>query len=795
MFLFLFKNIGLLLYISSFLESIETIESLFYNEIVKEIIIMDIEILLYSKSKELFLKELKDLTNEEVYIVLLSLVKDISNTKEIISGNRKVYYFSCEFLIGKLLSNNLINLGIYQEVNEILDKQGFLLSQIEEVENEPSLGNGGLGRLAACFLDSLATLDLAGDGIGLNYHLGLFKQAFKEYKQSELPNEWIGNYSWLNSTEKSFVVEYKDFCLKSRLYDMDVIGYHGNINKLHLFDIGSVDEHIVKEGISFDKTHLLKNLTLFLYPDDSDEDGKILRLYQQYFMVSNGAQLIIQELLEKGYDLSRLDQHVVIQINDTHPSLVIPELIRLLTKEGIERQEAIRIVSNTCAYTNHTILAEALEKWPMHYLEEAIPQLIPIIKELDALVKIKTDNPKVQIIDKQNLVHMAHMDIHYGFSINGVAAIHTEILKQTELKDFYEMYPNRFNNKTNGITFRRWLLSCNKELTNFIDSLIGEGYKTNALELEKLLNYQDNLEVLETLLAIKMNNKQALANYIQLHESIRIDPNSIYDIQIKRLHEYKRQQMNVLYIIHQYLEIKKGNYPAHPITCIFGAKAAPAYIIAKDIIHTILCLQELIDRDEQVSSYLKVVMVENYNVTYAEKLIPACDISEQISLASKEASGTGNMKFMLNGAITLGTDDGANVEIHELVGDQNIYIFGHNSDSVIEHYQNNSYHPSMILTQNPKIQELVDFIISESMLSIGDETSLQRLYQELTNKDWFMTLLDLEEYIAMKQQVISDYHNNRINWARMMLVNIAKAGYFSSDRTIGDYNNEIWKLK
>ena len=795
MFLFLFKNIGLLLYISSFLESIETIESLFYNEIVKEIIIMDIEILLYNKSKELFLKELKDLTNEEVYIVLLSLVKDISNTKEIITGNRKVYYFSCEFLIGKLLSNNLINLGIYQEVNEILDKQGFLLSQIEEVENEPSLGNGGLGRLAACFLDSLATLDLAGDGIGLNYHLGLFKQAFKEYKQCELPNEWIGNYSWLNSTEKSFVVEYKDFCLKSRLYDMDVIGYHGNINKLHLFDIGSVDEHIVKEGISFDKTHLLKNLTLFLYPDDSDEDGKILRLYQQYFMVSNGAQLIIQELLEKGYDLSTLDQHVVIQINDTHPSLVIPELIRLLTKEGIERQEAIRIVSNTCAYTNHTILAEALEKWPMHYLEEAIPQLIPIIKELDALVKIKTDNPKVQIIDKQNLVHMAHMDIHYGFSINGVAAIHTEILKQTELKDFYEMYPNRFNNKTNGITFRRWLLSCNKELTNFIDSLIGEGYKTNALELEKLLNYQDNLEVLETLLAIKMNNKQALANYIQLHESIRIDPNSIYDIQIKRLHEYKRQQMNVLYIIHQYLEIKKGNYPAHPITCIFGAKAAPAYIIAKDIIHTILCLQELIDRDEQVSSYLKVVMVENYNVTYAEKLIPACDISEQISLASKEASGTGNMKFMLNGAITLGTDDGANVEIHELVGDQNIYIFGHNSDSVIEHYQNNSYHPSMILTQNPKIQELVDFIISESMLSIGDETSLQRLYQELTNKDWFMTLLDLEEYIAMKQQVISDYHNNRINWARMMLVNIAKAGYFSSDRTIGDYNNEIWKLK
>ena len=795
MFLFLFKNIGLLLYISSFLESIETIESLFYNEIVKEVIIMDIEILLYSKSKELFLKELKDLTNEEVYIVLLSLVKDISNTKEIITGNRKVYYFSCEFLIGKLLSNNLINLGIYQEVNEILNKQGFLLSQIEEVENEPSLGNGGLGRLAACFLDSLATLDLAGDGIGLNYHLGLFKQAFKEYKQCELPNEWIGNYSWLNSTEKSFVVEYKDFCLKSRLYDMDVIGYHGNINKLHLFDIGSVDEHIVKEGISFDKTHLLKNLTLFLYPDDSDEDGKILRLYQQYFMVSNGAQLIIQELLEKGYDLSTLDQHVVIQINDTHPSLVIPELIRLLTKEGIERQEAIRIVSNTCAYTNHTILAEALEKWPMHYLEEAIPQLIPIIKELDALVKIKTDNPKVQIIDKQNLVHMAHMDIHYGFSINGVAAIHTEILKQTELKDFYEMYPNRFNNKTNGITFRRWLLSCNKELTNFIDSLIGEGYKTNALELEKLLNYQDNLEVLETLLAIKMNNKQALANYIQLHESIRIDPNSIYDIQIKRLHEYKRQQMNVLYIIHQYLEIKKGNYPAHPITCIFGAKAAPAYIIAKDIIHTILCLQELIDRDEQVSSYLKVVMVENYNVTYAEKLIPACDISEQISLASKEASGTGNMKFMLNGAITLGTDDGANVEIHELVGDQNIYIFGHNSDSVIEHYQNNSYHPSMILTQNPKIQELVDFIISESMLSIGDETSLQRLYQELTNKDWFMTLLDLEEYIAMKQQVISDYHNNRINWAKMMLVNIAKAGYFSSDRTIGDYNNEIWKLK
>ena len=755
---------------------------------------MSIEKQLEKYASSLYGKTLKELTDAQVYTVLLSLVKALTDEKPEITGKKKVYYFSAEFLIGKLMSNNLINLGIRKEVKDVLDKNGFSLAEIEEIENEPSLGNGGLGRLAACFLDSIATLNLPGDGVGLNYHLGLFKQEFKDNKQFETPNPWIDEHSWLNKTNKSYVVDYKDFSLKSELYDIDVLGYHGNKNKLHLFDIATVDPTIVHDGIAFDKENILKNLTLFLYPDDSDEDGKKLRLYQQYFMVSNGAQMILEDIKARKIPLDHLDEYVTIQINDTHPSLVIPELIRLLMAEGMLQKEAIAVVSRTCAYTNHTILAEALEKWPMHYLEEIVPHLIPIIEALDAVAFERSENPKTAIIDDNNLVHMASMDIHFGYSINGVAAIHTDILKHTELKDFYDLYPNKFNNKTNGITFRRWLLSCNEELTAFIDSLIGEGYKENADELEKLLDFVNDEKVLNSLLAIKKQKKEDLVSYIQSKEGITLDENAIFDVQIKRLHEYKRQQMNVLYIIHQYLEIKKGNYPAHPITCIFGAKAAPAYILAKDIIHTILCLSQLINNDPEVSKYLRVVMVENYNVTYAEKLIPASDFSEQISLASKEASGTGNMKMMLNGAVTIGTDDGANVEIHELVGNDNIYIFGADSDTVIAHYEKGDYHPRDILENDPAVKELVEFIISEDMLKIGDREALYRLHNDLWDKDWFMALLDVKDYIATKEKAIADF-SDRQAWAKKMLVNIAKAGYFSSDRTIKQYNDDIWKLK
>lgn len=754
---------------------------------------MDLNIQLEQYAQNLYQHTLKECSKEQVYVVLLNYVKQALEDKEFIKGNKKVYYFSAEFLIGKLMSNNLINLGIRKEVREVLHANGFDLAEIEELENEPSLGNGGLGRLAACFLDSIATLNLPGDGIGLNYHLGLFKQVFKANKQCEEPNPWIDSHSWLNRSFKRYRVDYKGFSLHSVLYDIDILGYHGNKNQLHLFDIETVDENLVHDGISFDQSNLLKNLTLFLYPDDSTEEGKKLRLYQQYFMVSNGAQMILEDLKERNIPLNELDQHVVIQINDTHPSLVIPELIRLLMLEGFTIKEAISLVSKTCAYTNHTILAEALEKWPMSYLEEIVPQLLPIIEALDAVAYERSHNHKVAIIDENKLVHMASMDIHFGYSINGVAAIHTDILKNSELKDFYDLYPNKFNNKTNGITFRRWLLSCNEELTDFIDSLIGEGYKENADELKKLLDFVNDEDVLNRLLKIKTDKKKELAAYLYNHEGVKVDADSLFDIQIKRLHEYKRQQMNVLYIIHQYLEIKRGNLPAYPMTCIFGAKAAPAYTLAKDIIHTILCLSQIINNDPEVSPYLKIVMVENYNVTYAEKLIPAADISEQISLASKEASGTGNMKFMLNGAVTLGTDDGANVEIHELVGDNNIYIFGVDSDSVIAHYENNDYSPQILLEQNPELRELVDFIVSDTLTSVGDREALERLHHDLTYKDWFMALLDTKDYIETKQNATKDY-KERLNWAKKMLVNIAKAGYFSSDRTIKQYNEDIWKL-
>ena len=740
-----------------------------------------------------FNKTIEDCTNEELYTGLLTLVKELSNDRKPTSTPRKLYYISAEFLIGKLLSNNLINLGIYDEIKTLLADNGKNLSDIEEIELEPSLGNGGLGRLAACFLDSIATLNLSGDGVGLNYHFGLFKQKFENHLQKEEKNPWITDKSWLNDTNIGFDVEFNGFTVHSKLYDIDVLGYQKGLNKLHLFDIDTIDETIVNDGISFDQKDIRKNLTLFLYPDDSTKEGQMLRIYQQYFMVSNAAQLILMEEKAKGHDLHELYKYVCIQINDTHPSMVIPELINRLVLEGIDLHEAIDIVSKTCAYTNYTILAEALEKWHLEDLKQVVPQLIPTIQELNAIAKSRSDNKAVQIIDEHNLVHMAHMDIHFGYSINGVASLHTEILKNSELKAFYELYPEKFNNKTNGITFRRWLLHCNHELSQYITSLIGDEYKTDATKLKDLLKFVDDETVLNKLLTIKQNRKQDLCNYLNKTMHLTLNPNSIFDIQIKRLHEYKRQQMNLLYIIQLLQKIRSGYVPSTPITFIFGAKAAPAYIIAKDIIHAILCLQDIIAKDPVASKYIQVVMVENYNVTNAEKLIPACDFSEQISLASKEASGTGNMKFMLNGAITIGTEDGANVEIHELVGDDNIYIFGESSDDVIAHYNNNDYDAGKYYNNDEIIKNAVDFLISEEMTSIGQAENLHRLHHELISKDWFMSLLDLKAYIQTKDQAYNDYED-RLAWAKKSLINIANAGYFSSDRTIAEYNNDIWHL-
>ena len=738
-------------------------------------------------------KEISQCTNEELYYALLEMTKGMAEEKVSNQGKRKLYYISAEFLIGKLLSNNLINLGIYEDVKKLLADNGKSLAEIEEVEPEPSLGNGGLGRLAACFLDSIASLGLNGDGVGLNYHYGLFKQVFKNNLQNETPNPWIEKESWLTKTDVTYPIQFGGFTLQSRLYDIDVIGYENRTTKLHLFDVETVDESLVSEGIDFDKEDIAKNLTLFLYPDDSDDKGRILRVYQQYFMVSNAARLIIDETLARGGDLHKLNEYAVIQINDTHPSMVIPEMIRLLMERGILMDEAIDIVSKTCAYTNHTILAEALEKWPIHFLEKAVPQLLPIIYELNSRVTKKYDDRSVAIIDDEKRVHMAHMDIHYGYSVNGVAYLHTEILKNTELNNFYRIYPEKFNNKTNGITFRRWLLHCDPEMTEFITSLIGPGFKKNAEELEKLGAYVNDEEVLKKLLAVKGTRKTELKNYLAKTQGIELDDNSIYDIQIKRLHEYKRQQMNALYVIHKYFEIKAGKKPARPITVIFGAKAAPAYIIAKDIIHLILCLQELIANDPEVAPYLKVVMVENYNVTLAEKLIPAADIHEQISLASKEASGTSNMKFMLNGAVAIGTMDGANVEMHQFVGDDNIYIFGESSEEVIKHYEKADYVSRSYYENDANIKRAIDFIVSDQMKAVGCTENLERLYNELLNKDWFMTLPDFEEYVATKERIYADYED-RMAWAKKMLVNISKAGFFSSDRTIAQYNEDIWHL-
>ena len=738
-------------------------------------------------------KAISESSNQEIYQALMAVVQDMAEQKESNAGKKKVYYVSAEFLIGKLLSNNMINLGIYEDVRKMLAANGKDICEIEEIEAEPSLGNGGLGRLAACFLDSIATLGYNGAGIGLNYHLGLFQQKFADHMQKETKNPWMDRSGWLKRTDVGFPVSFGNMTLQSVMYEILVTGYGNRTNKLQLFDIDSVDESIVQDGISFDKKEIAKNLTLFLYPDDSDEDGRKLRIYQQYFMVSNGAQLILKECEARGCNLYDLPDYAVIQINDTHPTMIIPELIRLLIARGLSVDDAIDVVSRTCAYTNHTILAEALEKWPLHYLQEIVPQLVPIIEILDDKVRRKYADESVAVIDRNDVVHMAHIDIHYGFSVNGVAALHTEILKKTELHHFYQLYPEKFNNKTNGITFRRWLLHCNPLLADQITEWIGDGYKKDAAELKKLEKFVSDEQSLQNLLQIKKENKHQLSEYLKRTQGIELNENSVFDIQIKRLHEYKRQQMNALYVIYKYLEIKSGKLPKTPITVIFGAKAAPAYVIAKDIIHLILCLQELVNQDPEVSPYLNVVMVENYNVTLAEKLIPACDISEQISLASKEASGTGNMKFMLNGAVTLGTEDGANVEIHQFVGDDNIYIFGAKSDEVIAHYEKSDYRPSDYYTKNPMIQKAVEFITGPQMMEIGEKENLERLSSELKKKDWFMTFLDLEDYIRTKERALEDY-TDRKTWAKKMLANISNAGFFSSDRTIREYNRDIWKL-
>ncbi len=750
---------------------------------------------LEQKVKEQGAESLSAAEDAAIYHGLLAFTKERLEKASRIQGDRKLYYISAEFLIGKLLSNNLINLGLYEEVKEVLREVGKSLAQIEELEPEPSLGNGGLGRLAACFLDSAATLGLSADGVGLLYHFGLFRQSFRDYKQQEAPDQWLTKQSWLLPTDVRFTVPFPSGELRAVLYDLDVSGYENGVNRLRLFDLETVDEGLVRQGIDFDKKDIARNLTLFLYPDDSDRAGRLLRVYQQYFMVSCGAQLILKELAEKGYALRDLHKHAVIQINDTHPSMVIPELIRLLQKDGISMDEAISIVSQTCAYTNHTILAEALEKWPLDYLEEAVPQLVPIIRELDRRVKEKYQAPALAIIDENDLVHMARMDIHYGFSVNGVAALHTEILKNAELKDFAAIYPEKFNNKTNGVTFRRWLMHCDPELSGLITELIGSGWKEDAEELQKLLAYREDEGVLSRLLAVKQRKKEQLKTYLLEKSGIEIDSESIFDIQIKRLHEYKRQQMNALYLIWKYQQIKAGNRPRRPVTLLFGAKAAPAYIIAKDIIHLILCLQKLIEKDPEVSPWLKVVMVENYNITWAEHLIPACDISEQISLASKEASGTGNMKFMLNGAVTLGTMDGANVEICELVGKENIAIFGRSSDEVIHLYEEgpDRYTPAAFYPEDPEITKLLDFLISPQLMRLGDPENLGRLYRDMTRKDWFMALLDVKDYIRVKEQLLEAYED-RTAWAKKMLSNIARAGFFSSDRAVAEYNRDIWRI-
>lgn len=739
-------------------------------------------------------RPLSDANDNELYTALIRLVQEESKDRIRPAKGRKLYYISAEFLIGKLLSNNLINLGIYDTVRDVLEKAGKSLSELEELEAEPSLGNGGLGRLAACFLDSLATLDLPGDGIGLRYHCGLFHQVFHENLQSEVPDPWINETSWADRTDTTYPVTLAGKTYNARLYKLAVTGYNGRTNTLNLFDLDTTSEEIIEDGIAFDKQDIDRGLTLFLYPDDSDAAGRKLRIYQQYLMVSAGAQHILAECEARGCNYHNLSDYAAIQINDTHPSMVIPELIRLLVKKGIDFEEAIKIVTDTCAYTNHTILAEALEKWPISYLDEIVPQLTPIIKKLDLFARMRTEDESTAIIDKQDLVHMANMDIHFTHSTNGVAALHTQILKESELASFYSLYPEKFNNKTNGITFRRWLLECNPELTAEIEKRIGTGFKMDADELEKLLDYTEDVHFLERLAQIKRDNKKVLADWLYKKQGILVNPGAMFSIQSKRLHEYKRQQLNLLYLIHQYLEIKAGHTPSVPLVSIFGAKAAPAYTIAKDIIHALLTLSKVIADDPEASLWMQIVFVENYNVTAAEKMIPACDLSEQISLASKEASGTGNMKFMLNGALTLGTMDGANVEIAERVGQDNIYIFGQSSKQVIHRYNEGSYCSRDWYEGDPNIRRAIDFLTGNQMIAAGHSDNLHRLQNELISKDWFQTLPDFNAYLVRKNQAIADYALNPEEWTRKTLINIAKAGFFSSDRTIVEYNEDIWHL-
>ncbi len=766
-----------------------------YRNMIFDVMILNMESQLCELAHERFGKPLEKCGVEETYHVLMVLTKRILEISEKNSGEKKVYYVSAEFLTGRFLINTLINLGLYEKTEKILLKYGKRLLTIAEAEPEPSLGSGGLGRLSACFLDSIATLGYPAEGIGLNYHYGVFKQRFADHLQVMDKDEWLQWESWENRTEVTFDVWLGRRKVTARMYDVNIAGYKSGVNKLRLFDIDPFDDTFVKEGLSFDKEAIEKNLTLFVYPDDSDEAGRKLRLYQQYFMVSCAAQLIMREMKARKCDLRRMYDYAVIQINDTHPSLLIPELIRILTDEkALSFIEAVKVVTKTCAYTNHTIMAEALETWSIDYLSEVCPQLVPIIHRMDLIIKNRYPYPDVWIIDQERRVHMANMCVHFGFSVNGVASIHTDILKNSQLKQLYEIYPERFNNKTNGISFRRWLLGCNPELASFLCGKIGNAFKQDSMQLEKLLAFTDDEETLTALSGIKYDAKVRLSLYILQREGVELLPNGIFDLQVKRIHEYKRQQMNALYVIHKYLQIKRGLRPARPINFIFGGKAASAYVLAQDIIHLLLLLQDLINGDPDVNPYLRLVMVTNYNVTYAEKLIPAAEISEQISLASREASGTGNMKLMLNGALTLGTMDGANVELSELAGTENMYLFGSDASTVIGHYERGDYDPSIYYNKNEEIRNALDFIVSPALMEIGHRENLERLYDELRCRDRYMALMDLQSYIETKDRMIRDYED-RIEWNRKALINIAKAGYFSADRTISEYNRDIWKLK
>ena len=766
-----------------------------YRNMIFDVMVMNMEKQLTELSHERFGKPLEKCGDEETYFILMLLIKRILKISEENSGEKKVYYVSAEFLPGRFLLNTLINLGIYRKAEKLLARYGKNLQNVLEYEPEPSLGSGGLGRLSACFMDSIATLGYPAEGLGINYRYGLFRQSFSDYMQKMDKDPWIQWDSWEDLTDVKFDVNLGRYKVRARMYEISVAGYHSGVNKLRLFDLESADGSIVHDGIEFDKSAIDKNLTLFVYPDDSDEAGKMLRLYQQYFLVSCAAQQILSEMKARKCDLRRMYDYAVIQINDTHPSLIIPELIRILTDDkALSFMEAVKVVTKTCAYTNHTILAEALETWSVDQLSEVVPQLVPIIHRLDLIIKNRYHDPSVWIIDTERRVHMANLCVHFGFSVNAVAKIHTKILEESQLSGLYQIYPEKFSNKTNGISFRRWLYGCNSELSDWISAKIGNDYKLDPARLEDLRAFADDPEALHELEEIKAGAKARLSYFIKLREGVELLPDGIYDMQIKRIHEYKRQHLNALYVIHKYLEIKRGKVPERPVNYIFGGKAASAYVLAQDIIHLILVLSDIINGDPEANQYMRLVMVTNYNVTYAERMIPAADISEQISLASREASGTGNMKLMLNGALTLGTNDGANVELCESAGEENIYLFGVSAEEVIGHYERGDYDPSLIYNSSEKVREAVDFIVSPQMLAKGRRENLERLYNEIRTNDRYMALLDLESYIEVKDRMLHDYED-RMSWNKKALLNIAGASYFSSDRTIAEYNRDIWKLK